>query len=162
MNLLLTGRYRFEVWTPDRCIQVLEGRNGITVVGINDMFLQYLKAGTGVTPSIGLIDKSGFTEVSSGDTMASHAGWQEITEYSEATRVAWSPEDPSSRTITNSVKAQFNMTAAKDAKGFFLCSDSTKGGTTGILFNTALFDVSASLQPGQVGKAVYSLTGTPA
>lgn len=155
------GYFTFEIWTPEeKSLLYWEiVPNGMTTVGITDMFEQYHNGGTGLTFYIGLIDDSGFTAVAAADTMSSHAGWTEITDYSEGTRPAWGPDDAASNKVTNSTKASFTMTAAKDAKGLFLTSVSTKDGTTGILWCTALFNLTNALQNAQVAKAGYTLTG---
>ena len=160
-RLELYGVWDWEIWSPDE--KTLLHReiipNGLATVGITDMFEQYLNGGTGLTFFIGLIDNTDFDAVAPADTMSSHTGWTEITAYDEGTRPAWGPDTAASKLIVNSTKASLTMSSAQNAKGLFLCSVSTKGGTTGILFNTALFTLVNSLQTGQVAKAGYSLTG---
>jgi hypothetical protein len=78
-----------------------------------------------------------------GDTMASHAGWTEVTDYSEATRPAatfGTPTlaDPSVISNAGSI-AVFSINDTATVGGAFLTSDNTKGGTTGILFSAADF-----------------------
>ena len=91
--------------------------------------------------------------------MSSHAGWTEITAYDEGARPAWGPDTAASNKIANSTKASFTMSSAQNAKGLFLASVNTKGGTLGILFSTVLFNLVNALQTAQVAKASYSLTG---
>jgi len=168
-GLSLLGEFTFEVFEEyDR--KTGEGkivhheivRNGITTDGITDLFEQYFRAGTGTTPAVGLIDDASFVAVAVGDTMASHADWIEVTDYSEATRPTWSPDAATSSQISNSVKVLFTMTAAKDVKGLFITTDDTKGGTAGKLWCTAIFDLVVSLQSGQVARAGYTLVGAGA
>ena len=162
-GLKLRGEFTWEVWSPEGKIVRLETiTNGITVDGITDMFEQYLRQGTGITPYFGLIESVGYSSVSSLDTMAAHAGWTEVTDYNEATRPAWAPDVVASATATNSIKGLFTMTAAKDVKGLFITTESTKSGTTGKLWCTAIFDLVNSLQSGQVARAGYSLSGVGA
>ena len=68
--------------------------------------------------------------VVAGDTMASHAGWAELTIYDEATRPAWTKNGASSAGAmsNSSSKASFTMNATDDIYGAFLTDNSTKGG----------------------------------
>lgn len=92
---------------------------------------------------IGLVDDDGFANYSPGvDTMSSHAGWTEFTDYSEGTRQAWTPgmvigDSPAS--INNPTAAQVTPTADGVIRGVFLCDSSTKGGTTGTLYGPWFF-----------------------
>jgi hypothetical protein len=77
------------------------------------------------------------------DTMASHAGWTEVTAYTQATRpqcvfAAGTLADPSVMTNTAS-PATFTINATTVVGGAFLTSNNTKGGTTGTLFSAADF-----------------------
>lgn len=88
---------------------------------------------------VGLIQDDNFTGLAAGDTLASHAGWEEGTAYDEATRPSITFGAAAAGAITNSVPVEFTMNATKTIKGFFLASDSTKGGTTGVLGPVTLF-----------------------
>jgi hypothetical protein len=75
--------------------------------------------------------------------MSSHAGWTEVTAYSESTRpiatfAAATNANPSVVTNTAS-KATFTMNGTTTVGGAFLTSNNTKGGTTGTLFSAADF-----------------------
>lgn len=89
---------------------------------------------------IGLIDAAGFIVLAAGDTIGAHAGWAESTAYSEATRREWQESAAGSQEAPTATEAEFTMTGAVTIKGFFLVSDSTKGGATGTLLLTKLFD----------------------
>ncbi|NIR95176.1 MAG: hypothetical protein GWO08_16385, partial [Gammaproteobacteria bacterium] len=88
-------------------------KNGVTDAGINlaldILFLDSQAAITGWV--IGLIDSSGFTAVDPSDTMASHTGWTEFQQYSEANRVTWGPVAAASKAISNTTPAAFNINA---------------------------------------------------
>lgn len=79
-----------------------------------------------------------------GDTMASHAGWTEITLYSQATRPIWTPGTVTTSVDNSGSPATFSINASSTVGGVFLVSNSTKGGTTGTLFSAGDF---ASSQP---------------
>jgi hypothetical protein len=92
---------------------------------------------------IGLYGAAASNNPAAGDTAASHAGWTEVVPYSNATRPACSfgaatTADPS--VITNSSSpASFTINATSTVGGAFLISNSTKSGTTGILFSASDF-----------------------
>jgi hypothetical protein len=75
--------------------------------------------------------------------MSSHAGWTDVTAYSESTRPAATfgaatTADPSVITNSSSV-AVFSINGTATVGGAFLTTDNTKGGTTGILFSASDF-----------------------
>lgn len=118
--------------------------NGVTDVGIANLLNEYFRAATQITAwYIGLVDNSGFVAFASSDTMASHSGWSEVSSgnYSQSTRVQWSPGAASGGAVVNSTTADHSMTngSSLTVKGLFLNSENTKGGTSGTLFSTAAF-----------------------
>lgn len=118
--------------------------NLVVNVGLKDMNDKYF-SGSSYTAAwyIGLYGAAATNDPAASDTMASHAGWTEVTAYSQSTRPACSfgaatTADPS--VITNSASpAVFSMTGSTTVGGAFLTSDNTKGGTSGILFSAADF-----------------------
>lgn len=102
--------------------------------GLDHLLDSTLGGGTQVsTWYLGLT--SGTPAVAATDTMASHPGWTEVTGYDEATRIAYAPAAVSSQTITNNASpGVFTASGTLDVGGCFVTSDSTKGGTTGILY----------------------------
>ena len=114
-------------------------QNLVTTVGKNDLLDKYL-AGSSYTAAWykGLIDSASYSAVAAGDTAASHAGWLESTAYSNATRPAPSFGAASGGSKASTATA-FNINATATIKGLFLISNSTKGGTTGILYSAGLF-----------------------
>jgi hypothetical protein len=114
-------------------------KNGVTNAGLTNLLDVYLRQQANSTWYISLIDGSGYTALAAADTASSHAGWSESAAYTAATRPAWGPAAAASQSIANSSVVNFTMNATKTIKGAFLISDSTKSGTTGTLFCTALF-----------------------
>lgn len=119
--------------------------NLVVNVGLQDMNAKYFKGATYTAAwYIGLITGPGSgTTIAAGDQMNSHAGWAENTGYSNATRPAATfgtaaATNPSSQTNSAS-PAAFSINASSTIAGAFLVSDSTKGGTTGILFSASDF-----------------------
>ena len=108
-----------------------EGKNLIVDEGLD---YQLGNAMSGATLYVGLTD--GTPTPAAGDTMASHAGWTEITNYDEAARQAWTQGAVASQSLTNSASvATFTMSGSATVGGGFMTTVSTKGGSTGTLFN---------------------------
>jgi hypothetical protein len=118
--------------------------NLVVNVGLQDMNAQYFK-GSAYTAAwyIGLYGAAASNNPAAGDTMSSHAGWTEIVPYSNATRPAATfgtatTANPSVQTNSAS-PASFSINATATVGGAFLTSNSTKSGTTGILFSASDF-----------------------
>lgn len=78
--------------------------------------------------------------VNAADTMASHAGWSEVTAYSEATRQTLTLAAASGGSASNSAsKAVFNINDSATVDGYFVTTGSAKSGTTGTLYNAVTF-----------------------
>lgn len=110
--------------------------------GLKDMNDKYFSGSTYTAAwYIGLITGPGAsTTFAAADTLASHAGWTEYTDYSGSrgaiTFGAATLADPS--VITNPTPVQFNITGAGGTvAGAFLCS--VASGTSGILFSESDF-----------------------
>lgn len=118
--------------------------NLVVNVGLKDMNEKYF-TGSSYTAAwyLGLYGAAATNDPAAGDTMASHAGWTEITAYSESTRPQCTfgtstTADPS--VISNSASvAVFSVNGTATVGGAFLTSNNTKGGTTGILFSAGDF-----------------------
>lgn len=108
---------------------------------------------------IGLVDNDGWTAWSDSDLMNSHAGWVECDDYTEATRPEWTEDAASSRSITNSTTIDFSINASKTLKGIFITSNNTKNGTTGVLWSTAAFTSTVSVENGDTFKVTYTISG---
>jgi hypothetical protein len=111
--------------------------------GLQDMNTQYFKGSTYTAAFyLGLVTGPGSgTTYAAADTLASHAGWTEFTEYAGARKAVTfgtaTTADPS--VIGNSDSpAQFSITGAGGTvAGAFLCN--VDSGTSGILFSEADF-----------------------
>jgi hypothetical protein len=115
--------------------------NLVTTVGGNNMLDNHL-SGSSYTATwyMGLLSATGYTTGPAlTDTMASHGGWTEDVNYSNAARptTAWSAAASKSKAL--SAGLVFNMNGTTTIKGCFLNSVSTKSGTTGTLFSAGLF-----------------------
>jgi len=157
-----TGFFDTWIYDPDTDTKsdFKRHRNSATLVGLNSMLSTTFNSGTQITLwYVGIIDSVSYSNVSSADTMASHAGWAEFTDYAAANRPTWTPAAPSGGIIYNTTAFSFVLTSNMNAKGMFLVSNNTKGGSTGTLFATALGDRNAL--SGQTVQGAYTITLTP-
>ena len=84
--------------------------------------------------------------IAASDTMASHAGWSEVTDYDEAVRQTLTMGSASSQSIDNSASvATFTISASVTVAGYFLTTVDTKGGTTGTLVSAGDFTAAQSV-----------------
>lgn len=114
-------------------------RNGIVDVGINEALDGNL---FGSNLYIGMIGATGFDStvgLTSGDTMAAHAGWVEYEDYDESTRPQWNYGSAAGRSLRNASPAVFTFNETAVLKGFFVATSSTKGESASTLWATALF-----------------------
>ncbi len=140
-----TGRFKVECFDKDGNLKwAIESKNLVVNVGLKYMAGSALAAETQVTTwYLGLYGAGASNTPAAGDTASSHAGWTEITPYSNATRptatfAAATTANPS--VVTNSASpAAFSINATATVGGAFLISNNTKGGTTGTLFSAADF-----------------------
>ncbi len=156
------GLFEWEILDPDGSV-VSKGKfkNMTTLAGINDALSVYLASGTQKTTwFLGLIDNSGFTALNSGDTIGSHTGWAESVAYSGGVRPTWTPGSVSGQSVSNPSSVSFTMSAPTTLAGAFLVSNSTLGGTAGLLWATGAFGTPQTLATGQVFKLTYTCNGT--
>ena len=121
-----------------------KSHNLVVNVGLQDMNTKYF-SGSSYTAAwyIGLYGAGASNTPAASDTMSSHAGWTEVTDYSQSTRPqcvfgSATTADPSVISNTASV-AVYSINGTTTVGGAFLTSDNTKGGTSGTLFSAADF-----------------------
>ena len=118
--------------------------NLVVNVGLQDMNARYF-TGSAYTAAfyLGLYGAAASNNPAASDTMSSHAGWTEVTAYSQSTRPACTfgtPTTANPSVATNSASAAtFSMNGTTTVGGAFLTTNNTKGGTTGTLFSAADF-----------------------
>lgn len=146
-----------------------ESHNLVVNVGAQYMCGAALTGTAAITTwYLGIYGAASSNNPAAGDTAASHAGWTEITAYTEGTRptctfAAATLANPSVATNTAS-KATFTMNASTTVGGAFLISNNTKGGTTGTLFSAADFQAPGdrSVVNGDVLSLTYTFSLTAA
>lgn len=153
------GRFHVEIVRQGRVIYAEDFDNGIVDEGLNYLLeAGFFNAATGVdTWFIGLVNNSGFTSFSNGDTLASHGGWTEFTAYDEVNRVSWGPGTPASRAITNTTPAAFTINSSGTLKGILVASVNT--GTAGILWSTAAFASPVAVVSTDEVNVTYTVSG---
>jgi hypothetical protein len=159
----LKGMWKIEHLDSEGNVKgVYEFHNDIVNQGKNDLLDIMFSDGTQVASTgwyVGLISSSGYSALAAADTMASHAGWTEFTGYSETTRQAWGPGAAASQSITNSTPITFSITSNGTIKGLFVCTNDTKGGTTGRLWATGLWSTGdANVVNGDSFRATYTVS----
>lgn len=137
----------------------LKGRyeldNGIVNQGKNSILDIMFHAATQITTwYIGLMDNSGYTTEAAADTLASHTGWNEFTNYT-GNRKEWTEGAAASQSITNSTPVQFDITGTGTIKGVFICSAAS--GTSGTLWSTAAFGSTVAVANGDQLKITYTV-----
>jgi hypothetical protein len=140
-----TGKYYVECHDKDGNLKwTAESKNLVVNAGLAYMAGTALTSVTQITTwYLGLYGAGASNTPAAGDTMASHAGWTEVTAYSNANRVTATfvtatTANPS--VVTNTASpAVFNINGTTTVGGAFLTSENTKGGTTGTLFSAADF-----------------------
>lgn len=145
--LAISHRYVFEAFDKDGRLKWREECDNLVVTeGRNDILDKYY-AGSGYTAAhyLGL---KGAGTIAAGDTMASHAGWSEVTGYSQGARptLAWSAASSGSKAASGA--STFSINATVTVAGGFVTTNATKGGTTGVLVGATDFAASRSLVSG--------------
>ena len=114
-------------------------RNLVTTAGKNDLLDKYF-AGSTYTAAwyLGLVDGASTPTYNAADTSASHAGWTENVSYSNSTRpaVSWASASAGSKAST---ATSFSISGTATVAGAFLIANSTKSGTTGVLYSAGSF-----------------------
>jgi hypothetical protein len=111
--------------------------NLVTNEGLNHLLDVTLSgAAQDTTWFVGLTDSA--PTAAAGDTLASHAGWTEITDYDEVNRVAWVDGGVSGQSLSNTASpADFTIDASVTVGGAFLAGVNT--GTSGVLYAVGAF-----------------------
>ncbi|MGD9381501.1 MAG: hypothetical protein PVI03_03575 [Candidatus Thorarchaeota archaeon] len=154
-ELKLRGNFHVECFDKDGNLKwVEEGHNLVVNEGLNHILDVQFHAETQVTTwYVGL---KGTGSEAAGDTLASHAGWSEITAYT-GDRKEFVEGAASSQQISNTGNAaSFSITGTATVAGAFICSVST--GSAGKLFCVADFSSPRSVDNGDTLNVTYTIT----
>jgi hypothetical protein len=131
--------WRVECVRGGEVIWVEDGKNLIVDTGINNALDSWLKGST-YTAAFYVGLTAGSPTPNAADTMSSHAGWTEVTDYDEATREALVLGTVAAKSVSNTAsKASFTIDDTATVGGAFLTTDDTKGGTSGTLISVKAF-----------------------
>lgn len=159
VGLKTKNKYTFECYSADGTLKWTEEVYNIVVnEGLNEILNKFWK-GSAYTAAfyVGLVSTT--PTIAAADTMSSHAGWTEVTAYSEANRQALTLGTVASQSVDNSAsKAVFTINSSTSVGGAFITTNNTKGGTTGILIGGAAF--TAGNRTGLVAGDVLNVTVT--
>lgn len=149
--------YRFECVGADGEVKwVEEVENLVVNVGLNDLLSQYFK-GSAYTASF-FVGLKGAGTVAAADTLASHAGWAEVTAYT-GNRKTLTLGSVASQSVDNSASpAAFAINGSATVTGGFVCTVNT--GTGGILYGAADFGTSRAVISGDTLNVTVTLTAS--
>lgn len=155
---LIHNPFNAEHWRKGKLIARHKGMNGITTEGKNFILDVMFGKGTPETQTdpwyIGLINNSPTPSLADGDTLASHSGWSESSDYS-GNRKEWSDADASAGSKASSSTSDFAIDATVTIYGIFVCGVAT--GTSGKLWTTGAFTAPIALVNGDTLKVNYTI-----
>jgi hypothetical protein len=136
--------------------------NLVTNEGLNHLLDVTLSGATqDTTWFVGLV--SATPTIAAGNTLASHAGWTEVTAYDETNRVAWVDGGVASQSVSNTASpATFTIsTNGTDVGGAFLAGVNT--GSSGVLYAAGAFTAgNKSLDDGDTLDVTFTATAAAA
>jgi hypothetical protein len=135
---------------------VEEYKNLVTTVGKTDIIDKYFK-GSAYTAAWYLGLKGAGSAVV-GDTLASHAGWAEVTPYTgNRSAITFGTTSGGSNTAT-AVSYAITLAGPTTVAGAFVCSVNT--GTSGTLYSAGDFAVSRSVVSGDTLNVTLTVSAT--
>lgn len=138
-GFLTAGRWDVVVRRQGREIWRDTIENLVVNEGLNQLLGTTLTSEQQVT-SWYILLTSGSPTVAAGDTMGSHAGWDEFTGVSDATRLHWPGSRDATGQATNPSAVQYSLNATGTIGGAGLVSQNSLGGSGGILYAAGAFD----------------------
>lgn len=159
-SVQLKSLYEVECWHNGRLVWSDAFHNIVVTVGKNALLdVMFKDGGAAGAWYVGLVNNASFTAYSANDTMASHGGWLEATGYSDGTRIAYVPAAAASGAMSNDTsRALFNINATATIRGAFMVNQSTKGGSTGILYGEGDFAAARAVVSGDILSIKITLT----
>ncbi len=132
------SEYHFECFDKDGNLKWEERvKNRVVTTGLNQLITETFKNGTIAAWYCGI---KGAGSIVAGDTMASHAGWSEITKYGTTLRPVLTLGSVASGTANNSAsKASYSINGTTIVAGGFVATTSLRGNATGTLYGATDF-----------------------
>lgn len=160
LGMAIGHRYEFVCLDADGVEKWRETVDNLVVnTGLTDIVDKYYKGATYTASHF--VGLKGVGTIAAGDTMASHAGWTEITAYSEGVRQTLTLGTVTNGSADNSAaKATFSINGSATVGGAFVTTNNTKGGTTGTLVGATDFGASRSVLSGDTLQVTVTATLT--
>lgn len=126
------GKFTWRHRSDDGVVWEDESGNVVVNSGLNNIVGLISQHASTESLYIGLTD--GSPTLAAADTMGSHAGWSEVTNYDESTREDWIAAEPSAFSTDNAANlAEFTINSSVTIGGAFLSTDSVKNASDGTL-----------------------------
>ena len=147
--------FEVECRAPDGTLRWTETvENLVTTAGKTDLIDKYLKGSAYTAAWYLMLMGTGTPAV--GDTLASHAGWAEVTPYSgNRPLITWGTTAAGSNT---SSAVSYTINASATVAGAAVCNAAS--GTTGVLYNGASFGTSRSVISGDTLTVTMTLSAS--
>jgi len=157
MGLTFKNVWTVECYDSDRNLRWRDvNKNRVVTTGLNAVLDIAMRGDAQVSWYVSLKDSG---TVAAEDTMASHAGWAENTNYTQSQRQALflsAAADGSSN--SSGSKAIFVMNSDDIVYGAMISSDNTKGGTDGILYGAVDFTTPRTVLTGDTLEIAITLS----
>lgn len=142
LPIVVGHNYYVECWKPDGTLRWKDtARNTVVLEGLDDFLEKYYRS-SGYTAQHYCFLTNATPVFAPSDTMATHPGWTELTQYSEANRPLLQMGAAASQVMNNaSNRATYSLNAASlTIGGGGVTDNATKGGTSGLLVGGAALD----------------------
>ena len=135
--------------------------NLVVTEGLNHVLSSTFDGATQIT--VWYVGLKNTGSVAAGDTMASHAGWTENVDYSQAARPTLTLGTAAAGSIDNTAsKSVYSINGTATIAGAFITSDNTKSGTTGTIYGAVDFSSARSVISGDTLEVTVTLTAASA
>jgi len=136
-------------------------KNLVVTEGLNHVLSSTFDGATQITAWYVGLKNTG--SVAAGDTMASHAGWTENVDYSQAARPTLTLGTAAAGSIDNTAsKSVYSINGTATIAGAFITSDNTKSGTSGTIYGAVDFGSARSVISGDTLEVTVTLTAASA
>jgi len=157
----LCGQYVVTCLGPDGTEKWQEaGKNLVVDVGAVYLLDGAFNSATQIASTSWYMGLKDTSAAAATDTLASHAGWSELTPYT-GNRPLWgqgatSGSGAGNRQVTNASNVSYAITSSATVGGIFICSAAS--GTSGTLFNATSFSASRAVASGDTLLCAYALS----